>query len=81
MAKNEYVYTQFKQVRSSNDIADAESLSVIWLDFFLWGFRLLTDPSELLRLGKSTPTTEDTCSRRPGVKEVSKSVLVGCCTQ
>ena len=52
------------------------------IDFFLGGgFRLLADPSELQRLGKSTPTTEDTCSRRPGVKELSKSVLVGCCTQ
>ena len=53
------------------------------IDFF-WGgggFRLLEDPSELQRLGKSTPTTEDTCSRRPGVKEVFKSVLVDCCTQ
>ena len=31
--------------------------------------------------GKSTPTTEDTCSRRPGVKKVAESVLVGCSLQ
>ena len=46
------------------------------IDIFFLGFTLLTNPIGLQCLGKSTPTIEDACSRRPGVKEVSKSVLV-----
>ena len=48
---------------------------------FFSGFMLLATRSGPQGPGKSTPTTEDTCSRRPGVKKVAESVLVGCSLQ
>ena len=52
-----------------------------YLFIFISGFMLLATRSGPQGPGKSTPTTEDTCSRRPGVKKVAESVLVGCSLQ